>query len=516
MKKIRKFLFFAVIFLSCTGTGHINAPYFRMDGRIVANAAQNSLNKTAITISKGERFSLAIKGDYKKAIWRVDDKKVATVSENGVVKGVSAGNAVVSVEVDGTKYQCKVTVEAPYLNKTKLTVGLCDTFQLKVSGTKRKVSYKSADTDVVKVSSKGRLTFLKPGNTTVTAAIGGTKLTCAIRVGRPSIFIPDLVPGQEAAIDLSGKTYKNISFQSSAPEVVFVDEEGRMLANRPGNAQITVKIADYEYKRKIEVKNSLPAAAASGEYGGLDAQDGIVAKKAHEVLGSLVGGKMEEIEKILALHDYIVLNTAYDTSYTRYSIKNTLIDGLAVCQGYAETMKLFLDALGVENQLIYGMAGGDRHVWNLVCLDGDWYHLDVTWDDPLLDGKDVPGEVSYGYFMVPDEVMAKDHQWEQGDYPEAAGGTYTGYIWEKLEIEAEAAGLLARTKQEFSDIVLEAAREGRNEVTVFCTGDVDEDEFVFFVLNELARENPDREVSVSYWVKAVGEAAQFHVEMEFR
>ena len=65
---------------------------------------------------------------------------------------------------------------------------------------------------------------------------------------------------------------------------------------------------------------------------------------------------------------------------------------MAVCQGYAETMKLFLDALGIENKLVYGTGGGISHVWNLLCLDGDWYHMDVTWDDPLLDGKDIiPG-----------------------------------------------------------------------------------------------------------------------------
>lgn len=509
-------MLFVAILLFCAGTGHTGTPCFWMDGQVVADAAQNSLNKTAITVSRGERFTLTVKGEYKKAVWRVDNEKVATVSAKGVVKGISAGNAVVTAEVDGVKYQCKVTVEALSLSETKLAVGLCDTCQLTVSGTKRKVSFKSTNTDIVKVSSKGKLTFLKPGNATVTATIGGTKLTCTVKVGRPSIFIPDLVAGEEAAVDLSGKTYRNISFQSSAPEVVFVDGEGGLVANAPGSAQITVKIADYEYKRKVEVRNSLPSAAASGVYDGLCAQDATVAKKAHEVLGALVDGEMEEIDKILALHDYIVQNTAYDTSYTRYSIKNTLIDGSAVCQGYAETMGLFFDALGIKNQLIYGRAGGDDHVWNLVCLDGDWYHLDVTWDDPLLDGKDVPGEVSYEYFMVTDAVMAEDHQWEQEDYPVAEGGRYTEYIWRILEEEAEEAGLFARTKQEFSDIVVGAAREGRTEVAVLCAKGADEEAFLSFALNALARENPGKEVLVSYWTKAVGEDTQFQVRIGFR
>ncbi|MDE7212356.1 MAG: Ig-like domain-containing protein, partial [Lachnospiraceae bacterium] len=64
-------------------------PSFSAGEWIVADAAQNSLSKTELTISKGERSALTVKGSYKKVAWSVDDKKVATVTENGVVEGVS-------------------------------------------------------------------------------------------------------------------------------------------------------------------------------------------------------------------------------------------------------------------------------------------------------------------------------------------------------------------------------------------------------------------------------------------
>ena len=166
-------------------------------------AASNSLNKTKITISKGETFSLQVRGEYKSVVWEAENKKIATVSDDGMVTGVSAGETMVYATVDGTKFQCAVTVEAPKLNKTKLTARVGNTYQLSVSGTGRKVSYRSSDAGTVKVSSKGKMMFLKPGNATVTATVGGMRLSCKVTVSRPSISIPDLVPGQEGAVDLN-------------------------------------------------------------------------------------------------------------------------------------------------------------------------------------------------------------------------------------------------------------------------------------------------------------------------
>lgn len=478
-------------------------------------AASNSLNKTKITISKGETFSLQVRGEYKSVVWEAENKKIATVSDDGMVTGVSAGETMVYATVDGTKFQCAVTVEAPKLNKTKLTARVGNTYQLSVSGTGRKVSYRSSDAGTVKVSSKGKMMFLKPGNATVTATVGGMRLSCKVTVSRPSISIPDLVPGQEGAVDLNGKTYKNISFKSSAPEVLSVDGKGKLTARKPGTAQITVKIADYIWEQKVKVVNSLPAAVRYGTYEGLDKQEEKLAKKAHSIFATVTSDEMTDMEMIAALHDYIVLNTAYDTTYTRYSIEDTLFDGMAVCQGYAETMKLFLDALGIENKLVYGTGGGISHVWNLLCLDGDWYHMDVTWDDPLLDGKDMPGKVHYEYFMVTDDVMAKEHTWKRSDYPVALGGKYGDFIKDKLEEDAKKEGLFARTEEELIDLVVERAEPGRSELTVLYTGDTaDFNSMLQRIVNALAKANPGKKTTISYSMAPVGEYMQFMLQVE--
>ncbi|MDQ0194927.1 stalk domain-containing protein [Paenibacillus wynnii] len=142
-----------------------------------------------------------------------------------------------------------------------------------------------------------------------------------------------------------------------------------------------------------------------------------VEQYAKTIVQQTVRSDMTPREKIKALHDYIVQNTAYDyDNYLKdtipeisYTVYGTLIQHKAVCEGYALTMKILLDLVNVENYLISGVANGGLHEWNLVVLDGVYYHLDATWDDPVPDN---PGHVRYDYFLISDEKMALDHEFD--------------------------------------------------------------------------------------------------------
>jgi hypothetical protein len=76
-------------------------------------------------------------------------------------------------------------------------------------------------------------------------------------------------------------------------------------------------------------------------------------------------------------------------------------------------MYQMLKELDIPVRLISGTADGIGHAWNLVQLDldGEWYHLDATWDDPIPDEK---GRTVYNYYMVPDEMIDDDHSWQEG------------------------------------------------------------------------------------------------------
>lgn len=132
---------------------------------------------------------------------------------------------------------------------------------------------------------------------------------------------------------------------------------------------------------------------------------------------------LNDFEKVKYVNDFVVLNTAYNlesaaSPYTPYSI---LFNGEGVCEGYALTTLLLLEAAGVETRYISGEVETGLHAWNLVKLDGEWYHLDTTWNDPV---PNQPGKVRYDYFLVSDATLRADHTWEEGKYPVTAFEDY--------------------------------------------------------------------------------------------
>lgn len=146
-------------------------------------------------------------------------------------------------------------------------------------------------------------------------------------------------------------------------------------------------------------------------------QSAYVRERVQAILKQLIKPGMNAHEKIKAIHDYVVLNLKYDTDLQKYTAYEGLRTGEAVCQGYSLLTYELLKGAGVENLIVEGTAGGQLHAWNLVQLDGRWYHLDTTWDDPV---PNVPNQAEYNYYLRTDEQMRKDHQWLASDYPKSA------------------------------------------------------------------------------------------------
>ena len=123
---------------------------------------------------------------------------------------------------------------------------------------------------------------------------------------------------------------------------------------------------------------------------------------------------MNTKDKIKAFHDYLINNSVYDKkranaiesgndSNTNNSHKATgpLIDGIALCSGYSDAMKIYLDKLGIPNYKI----SNSNHIWNLVYLDGQWLHLDLTWDDPVTtDGSNI---LLHKFFLITTSELFK-------------------------------------------------------------------------------------------------------------
>lgn len=162
-----------------------------------------------------------------------------------------------------------------------------------------------------------------------------------------------------------------------------------------------------------------------------------VENKIKEIVKLIITPGMTDFQKEIAVHNYIVNNTKYDEeNYEKGTVPkeaNTsygvLINGTGVCGGYASAMDKLLKAAGVESMIISGEAGENGkyrpHAWNLVKLDGEYYHIDATWNDPIYTFNGVRKDVlHFDYFNLTDKEMSKDHKWNRNKYPECSATKY--------------------------------------------------------------------------------------------
>ena len=112
--------------------------------------------------------------------------------------------------------------------------------------------------------------------------------------------------------------------------------------------------------------------------------------------------------KVKEVHNWLIKAIEYDTNETTiepYSIYGALTQGKAVCEGYARSFKYIMDELEIPCVLVSGTATNsngitEAHAWNYVLLNGDWYAIDVTWDDPIIIGEGTVSEdTNYKYFL---------------------------------------------------------------------------------------------------------------------
>ena len=113
------------------------------------------------------------------------------------------------------------------------------------------------------------------------------------------------------------------------------------------------------------------------------------------------------VEKEKYIHDYICSNTVYDEdSPLNQSAYSALTSSHSVCAGYARAFQIACERVGIPCYYVTGTSKGVNHAWNIVCIDGNYYNVDLTWDDVIADNFSKP---SYIYFNKNDAAFAADH-----------------------------------------------------------------------------------------------------------
>lgn len=123
-------------------------------------------------------------------------------------------------------------------------------------------------------------------------------------------------------------------------------------------------------------------------------------KAVEAALAEAVHPGMSELQIALSLHDYLAVRCAYDETLVRGTEYDALVRGSAVCQGYAEAYMDLLGRAGIECIIV--TSEEMNHAWNQVKLDGQWYNVDLTWNDPTPNRE---GMANHGFFLISDETM---------------------------------------------------------------------------------------------------------------
>lgn len=196
---------------------------------------------------------------------------------------------------------------------------------------------------------------------------------------------------------------------------------------------------------------------------------------AREIMGNITPN-MDDYDKLKFIHDYLVLNCENDTeSPYNATIYGALVQKKALCEGYAKAFSYLCNLAGIENTIVTGetVTGETNvpHMWNMVKLGGNWYHVDVTWDNPddALH-KEYPDVILYQYFMVTDSVIENNHKISTypAAPPKANGRNENYFVREGTDINSEAEFLTVS-----QNAVLNAVRNHEQSAMVkFASSDM--------------------------------------------
>lgn len=220
-------------------------------------------------------------------------------------------------------------------------------------------------------------------------------------------------------IYLSGKKYSDIEgsqnriYVYSAPskvkwksmdnKIARVNKNGKITALKAGSTTVIAETAGQALKCKVKVlkrnkKNCLKV-----------------------IYSKYVKKEMTDYEKIYAAHAWLVQNVKYDKTLYKtgtvpsvsHTAKGAFNRGIAVCDGYSKAFMVIMEHYGIKCR----MVTGGFHAWNIVKIKNKWYHIDCTYDDPVVNGSFNNKIVFMDFFLKTDKEMRKTHVWDYSAFP---------------------------------------------------------------------------------------------------
>ena len=182
----------------------------------------------------------------------------------------------------------------------------------------------------------------------------------------------------------------------------------------PYNSYSSIKSTNYSNNKRIDV-------VVEKKYSKEDQEK--IENRLDEIFNLLNINSYSTVnEKIKVFHDYIANLNVYDqeraekgeSKYHSDSAIGTLFEGYSICSGYSDTLAIFLNRLGLENVKVVT----DKHAWNAVKINDVWYHIDLTWDDPIVTGGG--NIIQYEYFLITTNKLKEkndgEHNFDENVY----------------------------------------------------------------------------------------------------
>ena len=185
---------------------------------------------------------------------------------------------------------------------------------------------------------------------------------------------------------------------------------------------------EYEIRSTTHISD----AYKTGDDSQLSSEDKETLKMASDILDEVIEDGMSDYEKERAVYQWMVKNIGGSSSgvisrpgmgRSAFTPHDVLTNRNAVCVGYATTFRLFLNMMGIDVHIVHN----EYHSWDLVQLDGEWYHVDIYSDSH---------GVMYANFNMTDSVCRNGHSWDESALPEAKSVKYSPAVQNGVEVDS--------------------------------------------------------------------------------
>lgn len=288
-----------------------------------------------------------------------------------------------------------------------------------------------------------------------------------------------------------------------------LDEAGRVIYD-----EMLTAILNHEEKIKLSTTDldlmRKAYTAVCGDYGGLFWVEGYVFTrytKGEELVSlefapkytmseeerKIIQGEIDEVvdawlsgisindtdyDKVKYVYELLALNTEYvQDAADSQNIISVFIKRQTVCQGYACAIQYLLGQLGIQSVIVSGVALGEPHAWNLICLEGEYYYMDATWGNNGYRNREglETSFIDYNYMTMTTEEMQMGHMPnEEIDLPECTAVRNNYYIKEGNYIEEWDS-------ERIGNILSEAWAQGRVVTLRFSDDSLKKQAFRYFI-----------------------------------